>query len=52
MKTIDDLDVAGRRQLITPGSKALMAYDPQTGAELWKVRYNGWSMVPTRCTRA
>jgi len=40
------IDVAGRRQLISPGAKALMAYDPQTGAELWKVRYNGWSMVP------
>ncbi len=40
------IDVAGRRQLISPGAKAMMAYDPQTGAELWKVRYNGWSMVP------
>jgi outer membrane protein assembly factor BamB len=40
------IEVAGRRQLISPGAKAMMAYDPQTGAELWKVRYNGWSMVP------
>ena len=22
-----------------------MAYDPRTGEELWKVRYDGWSMV-------
>lgn len=40
------IDVAGRRQLISPGAKAMMACDPQTGAELWKVRYPGWSMVP------
>ena len=24
----------------------MIAYDPQSGAELWKVRYDGWSMVP------
>ena len=24
----------------------MIAYDPQSGEELWKVRYNGWSMVP------
>jgi len=36
---------AGRLQMISPGSKAVMAYDPDTGKELWKVRYFGWSMV-------
>jgi outer membrane protein assembly factor BamB len=40
------IEAAGRRQLISPGAKALMAYDPQTGDELWKARYSGWSMVP------
>ncbi len=35
-----------RLQLISPGSKAVMSYDPRTGDELWKVRYYGWSMVP------
>jgi outer membrane protein assembly factor BamB len=33
-------------QLISAGAKAVMAYDPQTGGEIWKVRYNGWSTVP------
>jgi outer membrane protein assembly factor BamB len=37
--------VDGRDELISPGSKAVMAYDPLTGDELWKVRYFGWSMV-------
>ncbi len=38
---------AGERlQLISPGAKAVMAYDPNTGEELWRVRYVGWSIVP------
>jgi outer membrane protein assembly factor BamB len=36
----------GRMQLISPGAKAVMGYDPSSGAELWKVRYNGWSVAP------
>jgi outer membrane protein assembly factor BamB len=36
----------GRLQLISPGAKAVMGYDPRTGEELWRVRYDGWSMVP------
>ncbi|MGO8930232.1 MAG: PQQ-binding-like beta-propeller repeat protein [Limisphaerales bacterium] len=40
------IEVAGRRQLFSPGAKAMIAYDPQSGAELWKARYDGWSMVP------
>jgi outer membrane protein assembly factor BamB len=33
-------------QVISVGAKAAMAYEPQTGNELWKVHYNGWSSVP------
>ncbi|MCX6922611.1 MAG: PQQ-binding-like beta-propeller repeat protein [Verrucomicrobia bacterium] len=40
------IEAAGRRQLFSPGAKAMMAYNPQSGAELWKARYDGWSMVP------
>lgn len=36
----------GLYQLISPGPKGMMGYDPNTGEELWKVRYFGWSMVP------
>ncbi|MDZ7616248.1 MAG: PQQ-binding-like beta-propeller repeat protein [Patescibacteria group bacterium] len=35
----------GQTQLISPGPKAMMGYNPRTGEELWKVRYHGWSMV-------
>jgi outer membrane protein assembly factor BamB len=40
------IEAAGRRQLFSPGAKAMIAYDPQSGSELWKARYDGWSMVP------
>jgi len=40
------LEAGGRLQLFSPGAKAMMAYDPRSGEELWKIRYNGWSVVP------
>jgi hypothetical protein len=40
------IQAVGGQQLISPGAKAVMAYDPLTGKELWKVRYNGWSVTP------
>jgi outer membrane protein assembly factor BamB len=40
------IQTGGGQQLISPGAKAVMAYDPLTGKELWKVRYNGWSVTP------
>ncbi|HTU26039.1 MAG TPA: PQQ-binding-like beta-propeller repeat protein [Pirellulales bacterium] len=33
-------------QLVSPGAKGIISYNPATGEELWKVRYNGWSMAP------
>ena len=36
----------GRQQLISPAAKAVMGYDPLTVEELWKIRYNGWSVTP------
>ena len=40
------LEAGGRLQLFSPGAKAMISYDPRSGEELWKVQYNGWSMVP------
>jgi outer membrane protein assembly factor BamB len=39
------IDAPGGQQLISPGAQAAYAYDPQTGKELWKVLYKGWSNV-------
>jgi len=36
----------GRLELISPGAKAVMGYDPLSGEELWKVGYKGWSVTP------
>ena len=40
------IETAGGLQLISPGAKGLMAYNPNTGEELWRIRYNGWSLTP------
>lgn len=40
------IETAGRHELISPCSRAVIAYNPLTGKELWKVRHSGWSMVP------
>jgi outer membrane protein assembly factor BamB len=37
------IDFGGRRQMISVGAVEAMSYDPATGKELWKVRYNGYS---------
>lgn len=37
---------AGRDQLISPGADWVVAYDPATGEEIWRVRYQGFSNVP------
>ncbi len=33
------ISAAGQLQLISPAAKAVLAYDPLTGQELWRVRY-------------
>jgi outer membrane protein assembly factor BamB len=39
------IEAAGRMQLISPTSKAALALDPATGDELWRVRYDGFSVA-------
>ncbi len=39
------IEVQGQEQLVSPGAKAVMGYDPETGQELWKLRYRGWSIA-------
>src|SRR5207248_11436479 len=40
------ITVNGREQVIAPGSDVVQALDPRTGAEVWRVRYDGYSVVP------
>lgn len=40
------IEVGGRKQIISPGSNAVCAYDPADGKEIWRVRYDGYSVVP------
>ena len=35
------VELAGKTQMISAGSKAAYSYDPRTGKELWKIRYPG-----------
>ena len=39
------ITVNGRKQLISPSSGAVYAYDPETGKEIWRVRYDGYSVI-------
>lgn len=40
------IDVEGVPQLVSPGAQGFRVYNPDTGEELWKVRFEGWSTVP------
>ena len=40
------ITAAGKRQLISPCSRAIISYDPASGKEHWKIRHRGWSMTP------
>lgn len=40
------IDVGGQRQLVSPGTNCVVAYDPAEGRELWQVDYTGYSVVP------
>ncbi|HEY6168128.1 MAG TPA: PQQ-binding-like beta-propeller repeat protein [Verrucomicrobiae bacterium] len=41
------ITVSGKQQLISPGSGGVFAFDPDTGKEIWRVRYGeGYSVVP------
>ncbi|MEX0936231.1 MAG: PQQ-binding-like beta-propeller repeat protein [Pirellulales bacterium] len=40
------IQVDGQQQIISPGSGVVAAYDPPDGREIWKVRHDGYSVVP------
>jgi outer membrane protein assembly factor BamB len=40
------ITVNNKQEVISAGSNALMAYDPADGREIWRVRYDGYSVIP------
>jgi outer membrane protein assembly factor BamB len=40
------MTAAGKPLLLSGGAKAAYGYEPETGRELWKVRYNDYSVAP------
>ena len=40
------VEIDGVTQLISSGGDGVMGYEPATGKELWKCKYDGYSLVP------
>lgn len=40
------IEVGGQKQIISAGSNVVCAYDPADGKEIWRVRYDGYSVIP------
>lgn len=40
------IEVNGQKQVISPASNAVIAYDADKGTEIWRVRYEGYSVIP------
>jgi outer membrane protein assembly factor BamB len=40
------INVEGKKQIVIPGADAVCAYDPADGKEIWRVRYEGYSVIP------
>jgi outer membrane protein assembly factor BamB len=40
------ITVNGRQEIVSPGSGGVCAYDPATGREIWRVKYEGYSVIP------
>jgi outer membrane protein assembly factor BamB len=40
------IEVKGRKQIVSPGANWVVAYEPRTGDEIWRVRHAGYSVVP------
>ena len=40
------VEVNGQKQIVSEGSDILAGYDPATGKELWRTRFDGYSVIP------
>lgn len=44
--TAEVIEFQGRKQIISPAAGLIASYDPADGRELWRVRHEGWSVIP------
>ncbi|MAT13777.1 MAG: hypothetical protein CMJ46_00725 [Planctomyces sp.] len=42
----DGPDNDGGLQIVSPGGRSIISYDPADGTELWKIEHRGWSIAP------
>src|SRR5262249_5199307 len=40
------IEVKGQKLVISPAADAVMAYDAEDGKEVWRLRYDGYSVIP------
>ena len=40
------IEIDGKKQLISAGTDIVAAFEPATGKEIWRVTYDGYSVVP------
>jgi len=40
------IEVNGKRQIVSPGSDVVHGLDAETGEMIWKVKYDGYSVIP------
>lgn len=40
------IQVGGKKQVVSPGTNLVVAYEPKTGREIWRVNYTGYSVIP------
>ncbi|MDP6443815.1 MAG: PQQ-binding-like beta-propeller repeat protein [Pirellulaceae bacterium] len=44
--TAQAIEVNGKTQVITPASNVVCSLDPENGDEIWRVTYDGYSVIP------
>ncbi|GAB4140512.1 MAG: PQQ-like beta-propeller repeat protein [Planctomycetaceae bacterium] len=40
------IEVNGKKQIVSPGTNQVIAYEPKTGKEIWQIKYSGYSVIP------
>lgn len=40
------IEVGGKKQVVSPASDVVVGYDAENGDEIWRVKYDGYSVIP------